>query len=150
MNRARLALAAAGAVLLLMLAACAPALPSYDTVREETRSAMQLVVDQLPAGTEVEDDSTEEPYGCSQDGVMYTGHWVAFPGDDFDGPGFIDAIPSALGDEWTVDEDAVLPSGPAVNLESDQVSLSIAVVDDDGAVAVDILGISQCGELVEG
>lgn len=73
-----------------------------------------------------------------------------FPGDDFDGQAFVDTLPVQFGDDWTVDEDAILPSESAVNMENDVVSLSIAVVDDDGVVAVDILGISRCGAEPEG
>lgn len=82
--------------------------------------------------------------------MFYTGHWAAYPGDDFDGQAFIDALPGQLGDEWTVNKDVVPISRPNVAIESDTVSLDVWIVtDDDGELAVDILAISRCGQLPE-
>lgn len=138
-------LAVGALAFVLALTACAgPALPSYNSVREDTRAAMQKVVDLLPANTEVEDRSTDTPYGCSGEGVMYTGHWVAHPGEDFDGQALIETLPDELGSDWVVDEDA-LTDGSSVNVESNGISMTVAAVDTDDGATIDILGISRCG-----
>lgn len=138
---------------LLMLAGCAQP-PSYEQVRADTEKAMQAVVDQLPAGVEVEDLS-RPPYDCDLggggllsggDGQFFTGHWAAYPDDIFDGQAYIDELPAGLGDGWEVDESAVEVSYPALSIKTKGVLLDISVVEgDDGETIVDILGISPCG-----
>lgn len=146
--RGRLVAASALCVAVLMTTGCVPVLPTWDTVRQEARSAMQSVVDVLPRGTVVEDRSTETPFECSGDGAVYTGHLVAVPAEEFDEREFLAELPVELGEGWEVDERAILPAGPATNVESRLVSLSVAALrDDDGSLAVDILAISRCGEM---
>lgn len=131
----------------MTLVACAPALPTYDTVRDETRAAMQEIVDAMPAGTEVEDLSTEKPFGCEGDGVIYTGHWAAYPEPPFDGAAFIDELPEALGDDWMVDENALETVRPDVAFLKDDMMIDVGVFEDDeGVVGINILALSRCGQ----
>lgn len=130
-----------------LLAGCAPTLPSWETVRDESHAAMQEVVDELPPSSFVEDLSTGTPFACAGDGAIYTGHLAVYPEGAFDGEDFIESLPAALADDWTVDEHVIPISKPNVSLLSGEMSLDVTIVEVDGEAAVDILAISRCGQM---
>lgn len=147
LTNTRLALASlASAAGALTLAACAPVLPTYDAIRDETRAAMQEIVDEIPAGSEVDDLSTETPFGCQGDGVVYTGHWAVYPEPPFDSQAFVDGLTEALDGTWAANEDALESPDPSVSLLKDDMLIRATAVDDDGRMAVDILALSRCGQ----
>jgi hypothetical protein len=153
-----LQLAAVGAVA-LTLAACTPqpepAPPSYEEVREEATDAMQLIVNVLPEGLEVEDLSTD-PFACeltgdtvlSGSGLFYTGRWIIHPEGDFDGQAFIDELPAKLGDDFVVDDTAVEVSYPVVALKptaAPEVLIDVTANTPDEEPFIGISAISRCG-----
>lgn len=138
---------AAGAAL-AVTGCTATELPNYETVTEEANAAMQRVVDEMPPGSQVRPQPESDPYGCEGDGVFYTGHWGVYPGPGFDGRAFVDKLPTALGDEFVVQDRVVELSSPAVGFTATtygNAGLDVTVVDVDGATVVDILAISRCG-----
>lgn len=142
-----LALLAAAA---LALTGCAPTpLPTYETVRGESQSAMQRVVDELPAGLRVEKNPSDEPFGCSGDGVFYTGQWTIETPEGFDGQAFVDELPEALGQDFVVEETRLELSYPAVSFiatgyADSTVDVSVLTRDED--IVVDLLSTSRCAQ----
>ena len=134
----------------LAVSGCAAAeLPTYETVTEEATAAMQRVVDEMPPGSRVALQPGSDPYGCEGDGVFYTGHWGVYPGPGFDGQAFVDHLPSALGDEFVVQDRVVKLIMPSVGFTATtygNAGLDVTVVDVDGTTVVDILAISRCAQ----
>lgn len=146
-TRAAPALLAAGA---LALTGCAPTpLPTYETVRGEAKAAMQRVLDELPAGLEVAKNPSENPFGCSGDGVFYTGQWTIETPEGFDGQGFVDGLPAALGEDFLVEETRLELSYPAVSFIATgyaNSTVDVSVLTRDEGVVVDILSTSQSAQ----
>ncbi|WP_128217406.1 hypothetical protein [Microbacterium enclense] len=141
------ALLAAGA---LILTGCAPTpLPSYETVRGQAQSAMQRVVDELPTGLEIAKNPSDEPFGCSGDGVFYTGQWTIATPEGFDGQAFVDRLPDALGEEFLVEETGLDLNYPSVSMIATgymNSTLDVSVLTRDEGVVVDILSTSRCAQ----
>ena len=146
-TRTALALLAAAA---LALTGCAPTpLPTYETVRSQAQAAMQRVVDELPTGLRVDKNPSDEPFGCSGDGVFYTGQWTIETPEGFDGQAFVDELPEALGEDFLVEETRLELSYPAVSFIATGYSnstLDVSVLTRDEGVVVDILSTSQCAQ----
>lgn len=149
--------AATVAALVLALTSCSPTAqpPTYDEVQGEAIDAMQLIVDTLPEGQELEDRS-KEPYACelggdtllSGEGRFYTGHWVIYPEGEFDGQAFIDELPSKLGDDFVIDDTALEVSYPALALRpkaAPDVLIDVTANTSSQEPFIDILAISRCG-----
>lgn len=146
-TRPALALLAAAA---LTLTGCAPTpLPTYETVRSEAQSAMQRVVDELPTGLRVDKNPSDKPFGCSGDGVFYTGQWTIETPEGFDGQAFVDGLPAALGEDFVVEETRLKLSYPAVSFIATgykDSTLDVSVLTRDEGVVVDLLSTSQCAQ----
>lgn len=146
-TRPALALLATAA---LALAGCAPTpLPTYETVRGESQSAMQRVVDELPTGLRVEKNPSDQPFGCSGDGVFYTGQWTIETPEGFDGQAFVDGLPEALGEDFLVEETRLELSYPAVSFIATgyaNSTVDVSVLTRDEGVVVDILSTSRCAQ----
>lgn len=134
----------------LALTGCAPTpLPTYETVRGEVQSAMQRVVDELPAGLPVDKNPSDSPFGCERDGVFYTGQWTITTPDGFDGQAFVDGLPEALGEDFLVEEPRLELSYPAVSFIATgyaNSTVDVSVLTRDEGVVVDILSLSQCAQ----
>lgn len=146
-TRSALTLLAATA---LALTGCAPTpLPTYETVRGESQSAMQRVVDELPTGLRVDKNPSDKPFGCSGDGVFYTGQWTIETPEGFDGQAFVDELPKALGEDFRVEETRLELSYPAVSFIATSYqnsTLDVSVLTRDERVVVDILSTSRCAQ----
>lgn len=142
-----LALLAAAA---LTLTGCAPTpLPTYETVRGESQSALQRVVDELPAGLRVDKNPSDKPFGCSGDGVFYTGQWTIETPEGFDGQAFVDELPEALGEDFLVEETGLDLNYPAVSFIATgyaNSTVDVSVLTRDEEVVVDILSTSRCAQ----
>jgi hypothetical protein len=145
--RPALALLAAAA---LALTGCAPTpLPTYEAVRSQAQAAMQRVVDELPADLPIEKSPADTPFGCERDGVFYTGQWTIPTPPGFDGKGFVDGLPDALGPEFRVEETGLDLSYPSVSFIATGYSnstLDVSVLTRDEGVVVDILSTSRCAQ----
>jgi hypothetical protein len=146
-TRTALILLAAGA---LALTGCAPTpLPTYEAVRGEAQAAMQRVVDELPAGLEVAKNPSDNPFGCSGDGVFYTGQWTIDTPESFDGQAFVDGLPAALGEDFLVEETRLELSYPAVSFIATgyaNSTVDVSVLTRDEGIVVDILSTSRCAQ----
>ena len=123
-------------------------LPTYDTVRGETNAAMQLISDQLPDTTHVT-EGPDRPYHCEENGMFYTGKWVLFQPDDFDGEAFVDDLPAQLGEEFEVRDIGIESSQPAVHFiatDHGDTLISVAAGETDGEQWIDITALSRCAE----
>lgn len=150
MNATRPALAILAATALALTGCASTPLPTYDTVRGESQSAMQRVVDELPAGLSVDKNPSDKPFGCSGDGVFYTGQWTVETPEGFDGQAFVDELPEALGEDFLVEETRLELSYPAVSFIATGYSNStvdVSVLTRDEGVVVDLLSTSQCAQL---
>lgn len=110
---------------------------------------MQRVVDELPAGVPVERNPSDNPFGCSGDGVFYTGQWTIETPESFDGQGFVDGLPAALGEDFLVEETRLELSYPAISFIATGYSnstLDVSVLARDEGVVVDILSTSRCAQ----
>ena len=143
------ALTAVSAASALLLTGCTMTeLPSYDAVTDETTAAMQLIADQLPETTRVE-ETTTEPYGCEDGGVLYTGHWVLFQPDDFNGEAFVDALPEQLGDSFVARDLGIDTGRPTVDFIATahgDTQVGVVAGETDGEPWVDITALSRCAE----
>lgn len=148
MNRRLASLAAITAAALLLTGCTMTKLPTYDTVRDETTAAIELIADQLPETTRVQ-DIPNEPYGCENDSVLYTGHWVLFQPAGFDGEAFIDALPDQLGEDFVVRDLGIESSRPNVHFIATahgETQVGVATGETDGEPWVDITALSRCAE----
>lgn len=138
------------AAAVLALTGCAPTpLPTYETVRGEVQSAMQRVVDELPAGLTVDKNPSDSPFGCSGDGVFYTGQWTIETPEGFDGQAFVDGLPEALGEDFLVEEPRLELSYPAVSFIATgyaNSTVDVSVLTRDEGVVVDVLSLSRCAQ----
>lgn len=134
--------------LALLTAGCSmTTLPSYDTARDETRAALQDLVEALPDSAEVSDDGTERPYPCG-DGFFYTGHWTVRLPADFDTAGFVEGLPESAGDAFEL-ADAQGPSDSityvvATQRQNTRVAVSDESTTDQGVL--DLLATSRCAQ----
>lgn len=142
--------AAAGVVLALAgmtMAGCAMAgRPTLEEARAETQSVLQQIADEVPDGV-VEVRTPDSAYlACDGGGYYSINHWVVTPGPEFDGEAFVDALPARLGDGFVVAEvvDIKFPA-VALNHVSNAV-LDVVVLESDGGVVVDLLGLAPCGD----
>ncbi|SIR95071.1 hypothetical protein [Microbacterium sp. RURRCA19A] len=146
-TRPALALLTAAA---LALTGCTPTpLPTYDTVRGEAQAAMQRVVDELPAGLRVDKNPSDKPFGCSGDGVFYTGQWTIETPEGFDGQAFVDELPEALGEDFRVEETRLELSYPAVSFIGTgyaNSTVDVSVLTREERVVVDLLSTSRCAQ----
>ncbi len=135
-----------GALAAVALSGCAVAeRPTLEDVRAETEAVMQQIADEVPGG--VVEVATPDPsyVACGDDTYWATLHWGVTPGPGFDGEAFVEALPSRLGEDFVVAETVDITS-PAVAL--DHVSgalLDVIVLDVDGGLVVDLLGLTPCG-----
>ena len=74
----------------------------------------QLIVDELPNGSEVEDLTASAPFACAEGGVFFTGHWFVTPPQGFDTREFIETLPSTLSYDFAVEPTEVPTSYPSV------------------------------------
>lgn len=144
-------LTAFAAVLIAVLTGCSMRpLPPYQAVEDETKAAMQRVVDLLPSGTRVDDLTVSAPYACGdKDGVFFTGHWGVYPPAGFDNVRFVDQLPSQMGSDFERRETGVVLGAGNTRLAStgeESVHLDVTAVDVDGVRAIDILGLSRCAQ----
>lgn len=121
---------------------------------------MQAIVDTLPQGAEVRDNSGE-PFACeigggsllSGDGQFYTGIWVIEQDAGFDGQAFVDELPEKLGDDFVIEDSQVDVSFPAVRLrpaDLPEVLISVTTNAAEEDPFVEVRGYSRCGTVPEG
>lgn len=84
-----------------LLGGCS-AMPSYDTVREDTIAAGRDVIATFPASAQVVQQPDLEPYACDSDGYMYTGQWTVTLPTGAEMAPLLAALPDALGDDWVI------------------------------------------------
>lgn len=126
------------------------ALPLYNTVRDESLSALQSVVDALPNDAEVSDGGTEQPYPCDG-GYFYTGYWTVRLPTDFDTAKFVDELPGSLGEDFELD--AVQgPTGISAKIVATHHNNTGVVISDRStadARILDLLSTSRCAQSPE-
>lgn len=130
----------------MTMAGCAMAgRPTLEQARAETEAVLQRIADEVPGGV-VEVDTPNPSYLACGDGSYYaTLRWGVTPEPGFDGQAFVDALPARLGDEFAIAETVDIRS-PAVALNhSSGAILDVKVLDVDGRVIVDLLGLTPCG-----
>ena len=141
---------AAGVVLALAgmtMTGCAMAgRPTLEEARAETQAVLQQIADEVPDGV-VEVRTPDSAYlACDGGGYYSINHWVVAPGPEFDGEAFVDALPARLGDGFVVAEVVDIKS-PAVALNHvSGAVLDVVVLESDGGVVVDLLGLAPCGD----
>lgn len=82
---------------------------------------------------------------CGDDTYYATIRWGVTPGPGFDGEAFVDALPGRLGEDFAVAETVDITS-PAVALDhSGGTVLDVKVLEIDGGIVVDLLGLTPCG-----
>lgn len=141
---------AAGVVLALAgmtMTGCAMAgRPTLEEARAETQAVLQQIADEVPDGV-VEVRTPDSAYlACDGGGYYSINHWVVTPGPEFDGEAFVDALPARLGDGFVVAEVVDIKS-PAVALNHvSGAVLDVVVLESDGGVVVDLLGLAPCGD----
>lgn len=107
---------------------------------------MQLIADQLPETTRVQ-DIPNEPNGCENDSVLYIGHWVLFQPTGFDAEAFIDSLPEQLGEEFVERDLGIESSRPNVHFIATahgETQVCVATGETDGEPWVDITALSRC------
>lgn len=140
-------LAGLAAVAMLMTGCGVGALPTYETVRAETRAAMQRVADELPASSRVSRNPANLPYPCG-DGVMFTAQWTFYIDAGFDATAFIRTLPESLGSDF--EEVGTARSGDeSVYLRATAyggTGVGVSDYSDDEQVVIEILATSRCAE----
>ena len=137
------------ALIIAMTGCSVNQLPTYETVQTETESAMHLIVDELPNGSEVEDLTASAPFACAEGGVFFTGHWFVTPPQGFDTREFIETLPSTLSYDFAVEPTEVPTSYPSVSLrtsDGSDVSMDVSDVDPDSNPGINILALSRCAQ----
>ena len=127
---------------------CSEQLPSWDQARSEADAAMREVVELLSPESVVVDLTDPTRYGCAQ-GVMYTGHLAIDAGAGFNGPAFVDALPSRLAGSFSLEASPVPARYPEVSLiaeEHGDASVTVGAGVDDDMHRIDILVISRCAQ----
>lgn len=120
--------------------------PTLEQARAETEAVLQRIADEVPGGV-VQVDTPNPGYLACGDGSYYAAlRWGVTPEPGFDGEAFVDALPARLGDEFSIAETVEIRS-PAVALNhSSGAILDVKVLDVDGRVVVDLLGLTPCGD----
>ncbi len=120
-------------------------LPTYDEVRGETEAAMQAIVDEMPADSQVDDLTDDSPFTCGDaGGVFFTGHWFVHAPDGFDTEHFISVLPELLGPEFVEEEGGIDVSYPLVRLRTVDTAVALDVSESEGDV--NILATSRCAQ----
>lgn len=119
--------------------------PTLGEARAETEALLQRIADEVPGGV-VTVDTPNPSYRNCGDGTYYaTIQWGVTPGPGFDGEAFVDALPGRLGEDFVVAETVDITS-PAVALDhSGGTVLDVQVLEIDGSIVVDLLGLTPCG-----
>jgi hypothetical protein len=119
--------------------------PTLEEARAETEALLQRIADEVPGGV-VTVDTPNPSYRNCGDGTYYaTIQWGVTPGPGFDGEAFVDALPGRLGEDFVVAETVDITS-PAVALDhSGGTVLDVQVLEIDGSIVVDLLGLTPCG-----
>ncbi len=138
------------ALMIIVVTGCAVnQLPAYETVRDETESAMQLIVDELPTDSAVKDLTVSAPFACEEGGVFFTGHWFVTPPQGFDTQAFIEELPRTLSSDFSEEPTKVPTSYPSVSLrasDGSNVSVDVSDVDPDANPGINILALSRCAQ----
>lgn len=147
--RARSIGAAAAIVVVGLLGGCAGA-PTYDDVRADTISAGEEIIATFTQAADVEQSPDGTPYGCSSGGYMYTGQWTVTFAEGTDIAALINALPDALGEEWTVTPGSLPRSDEFVDITDSRRQIGVSVSDYSAsyeAPTVDVLATSVCATM---
>lgn len=142
-------------ILIPLLAGCSDSRPKYDDVRAEAIEALAEVEALIPGATTPRPRPEQEPFGCGDDPLsgagsdtaFYTGYWEVEVSDDLDVPGFIEELPSKLGDGWMTEDLGVAVPFAQVHLlqKSPKLSLTVEERSRNGKKGIDLLVMSRCG-----
>ncbi|MDQ1218046.1 hypothetical protein QE411_002901 [Microbacterium arborescens] len=129
----------------MTVAGCAVDRPTVEEARAETEALLQQIANEVPGGV-VTVDTPNPSYRECGDGTYYaTIQWGVTPRPGFDGEAFVDALPGRLGEDFVVAETVDITS-PAVALDhSGGTVLDVQVLEGDGGIVIDLLGLTPCG-----
>ncbi|MFS0713119.1 hypothetical protein ABC195_04495 [Microbacterium sp. 2P01SA-2] len=119
--------------------------PTIEQAKAETEAGLQQIADEVPGGV-VKVVTPDPTYlACGDDTYYATLRWSVAPRPGFDGEAFLDALPGRLGRGFVVAETVDITS-PAVALDHVSGALfDVKVLEVDGGVVVDLLGLTPCG-----